>query len=126
MKTQICNVCGKELPLNAFQYRLDNKKYRPMCKACRAKQEAARRYNITVDEVQAMLEKQNYCCAICGIHQDDVQHVEFKYSPLVIDHDHNTGKVRGLLCPSCNLLLGNALDNPDTLIKAALYLTREE
>lgn len=126
METQICNVCGKELPLDDFQYRSDNKKYRPVCKSCRAKQEAARRYSITVEEVEEMLVKQDYRCAICGIHQDDIQHNTFKYSPLVIDHDHNTGKVRGLLCPSCNLILGNALDNPDTLIKAALYLTREE
>ena len=126
METHVCVVCNKELPLSAFQYRKDNKKYRPICKECRAKQEAARRYNATVDEINELLEKQEYRCAICGTHQDNIQHESFKFSPLVIDHDHKTGKIRGLLCPKCNLLLGHADDNVETLLKAALYLIEQE
>ncbi len=59
----------------------------------------------------ALLEKQKHKCAICG---DDKK--------LCIDHDHGTGKVRGLLCTDCNLSLGRFKDNIDILSKAITYL----
>jgi hypothetical protein len=51
------------------------------------------------------------CCQICG-----------GYQRLSIDHDHNTGKVRGLLCSPCNIGLGGFKDNPHSLTKAIEYL----
>jgi hypothetical protein len=51
-----------------------------------------------VSEIQSKLIEQNYCCAICGIKK------EFK--KLWIDHNHDTGQIRGLLCMSCNTALG--------------------
>ena len=59
-----------------------------------------KRYGITVEYFEQMFEKQKGCCLGCGIHQDDLK------KSLNIDHDHSTGKVRGLLCNPCNLLLG--------------------
>jgi hypothetical protein len=61
---------------------------------------------------------------ICGTHADDVPHTSFKHNPLVIDHDHTTGEVRGLLCPTCNAGLGHFKDSPELLLKAALYLQK--
>jgi hypothetical protein len=55
-------------------------------------------------------------CAICGIHQADLKRA------LCLDHDHKTGKVRGLLCYNCNFLIGNAKDNIGTLQRAIKYL----
>lgn len=52
-------------------------------------------------------------CAICG---------EVPDAPLCIDHDHKTGRVRGLLCSRCNLALGLVRDDPATLRRAAAYL----
>ena len=51
-------------------------------------------------------------CAICG--DENVK--------LQIDHDHETGKVRGRLCPRCNTMLGMAKDNINNLLSAILYL----
>jgi flagellar biosynthesis GTPase FlhF len=67
-----------------------------------------------------MLKKQSYCCDICGIHQD-----EFKRN-LDVDHDHNTGEVRGLLCTPCNSGIGKLKDSINMLEKAINYLKRYE
>jgi hypothetical protein len=69
------------------------------------------KYNLTVKEYNEMVKKQNGCCAICErrIH-------------LVVDHDHKTGRVRGLLCNSCNTVLGFINDNPAILRRMMQYL----
>lgn len=59
---------------------------------------------------------QNYACAICG------KHVSESKTALAADHDHITGKPRGLLCTQCNVMLGFAKDDPSILAKAILYL----
>lgn len=61
-----------------------------------------------------MVSAQNGGCAICADVLD---------TP-VVDHDHETGAVRGILCPPCNLMIGYAKDRPHVLIAAAEYLTR--
>lgn len=69
-----------------------------------------------IDDYHAMLEAQGGGCAICGCKQDPT----YKYFP--VDHDHETGKVRGLLCSMCNKALGGFKDNLDFLQKAVDYL----
>ena len=123
MTTQVCRKCCIEKDLSEFSYRNDNKKHRSECKLCRATTEAAKRYNVTVGDIELLKEKQRNCCAICGTHADDIPHKSFSHNPLVIDHDHETGEVRALLCPTCNSGLGHFKDSPELLIKAAKYLT---
>jgi len=72
-------------------------------------------YNITIDEYDKMFRHQQGCCAICGIHQTELK------KRLFVDHDHKTGKVRGLLCPNCNRRLG-VLENENFKIVAGEYL----
>lgn len=72
------------------------------------------RYNLTKDEFNEMLDAQNGICLICP-------------NPAsVVDHDHKTNKVRGLLCSKCNLGIGYFQDNPELLVKAAEYLKEVE
>lgn len=59
-------------------------------------------------------------CAICTKHFS-----ENSYGKLYVDHDHQTGKVRGLLCHKCNIGLGNLGDNLEGLMKAMRYLENE-
>lgn len=73
-----------------------------------------RQYGISLEVYEAMVKEQNNQCAICKTNKEKFD----------VDHDHITGKVRGLLCHYCNVLLGQAFDNPDTLEKAATYLRR--
>lgn len=71
-----------------------------------------------------MLREQNNKCVICG-----QEIFLFGSSPKLtahVDHDHKTGKVRGLLCPECNIGLGKFRDNPDYLLKAASYLKKNK
>lgn len=75
-----------------------------------------RAYGISYDAYLHMKHQQDDRCVICGTHHDD--------SPkgLVVDHCHETGKVRRLLCSHCNTGLGHFKDNPELLKKAAEYL----
>ena len=72
------------------------------------------KYGMEPEEFQAMKEKQNEACAIC-----------LQRKKLSVDHDHQTGRVRGLLCTNCNTALGKLHDNSDNLRRAADYLERE-
>jgi Autographiviridae endonuclease VII len=78
------------------------------------------RYNLTKEEYNRMLWLQNGACAICrGIEKRK------NTFNLAIDHDHKTGKVRGLLCSNCNRALGLFKDDPNLLKIAIEYLNCE-
>lgn len=72
-------------------------------------------YGISIEDYNQMFVNQNGVCAIC-----ERQQVTGK--SLSVDHDHNTGKVRGLLCNKCNTSLGMLDDNIDYLLNAIAYL----
>lgn len=68
-----------------------------------------------------MLHAQDGKCAICKTASWDKEHKKFRR--LVVDHDHKTGKVRGLLCANCNLVLGHAKDSVQLLAASIAYLS---
>lgn len=76
------------------------------------------RYGITLSEYESLFRKQDGKCKICKTHQTDLSRA------LCIDHDHNTLKVRGLLCYSCNLGLGNFKNSEDLMVNAVNYLRK--
>lgn len=77
------------------------------------KQRLRIRFKISLEDYQKMEREQNFLCAICEGEDD---------RSLAVDHDHKTGKIRGLLCHNCNLALGNAKDSPEILMKMIKYL----
>ena len=80
-----------------------------------------RRYGLTLDERNGLLAKQRGRCAACnGPHPGRTK--AGKLRSWNVDHDHETGKVRGLLCSSCNLILGHAKDDPAVLLACIEYL----
>lgn len=79
-----------------------------------------KRVGITVTEYFEMFRVQNGKCAICGI-----SHLELT-ERISIDHCHETGNFRGLLCSCCNRLLGSARDNQNILENAIQYLKKRE
>lgn len=83
-----------------------------------------RKFGIGLHEYGQMLLAQGGKCAICGEESGGTRHGETK--ALAVDHDHVTGKVRGLLCESCNQGIGKLKDDPDLLRKAADYIERHK
>jgi len=75
-----------------------------------------RKYGITTEVLNQMRESQQYRCAICGTGEDSLK------KKLVIDHCHNTGKVRKLLCTNCNVAIGMFKENPRIMFLAMEYL----
>lgn len=82
-------------------------------RACWA--EILRNHGVTREQYESMLASQNGVCAIC-------QQPNAINRRLHVDHDHNSGKVRGLLCTNCNPMLGFAKDNKEVLRAAIAYL----
>ena len=77
-----------------------------------------RHYGISLEEYDRLLTQQNGGCAICHEGKPRRRHA--------VDHNHKTGKVRGLLCGSCNRALGYFKDSPELLASAITYLKGAE
>lgn len=131
---KVCSKCKIEKPLNLF-YKEKRSKLgvQSMCKGCfkewqqsssgklaARKAHLAQTYKITLEEYNKLLEEQNYSCAICNTKEEECY--KGSGNNLAVDHCHTTGKVRGLLCTSCNILLGNAKDKIEVLEAAIKYL----
>lgn len=74
-------------------------------------------YGLSIEDVGRIFENQGSSCAICGRDVPTGRGWQ-------IDHDHKTGRVRGILCHRCNTALGMAKDNPDLLQQAMDYLRK--
>lgn len=84
-----------------------------------------RRYNVSFYAAQKLYESQNGKCAICEIPIPELtDENKSRTNWAHVDHNHSTKKVRGLLCPSCNHLLGNCKEDVVTLQKAIQYLQK--
>jgi hypothetical protein len=77
-------------------------------------------HGITLAEYNKLLILQKGTCAICGSKKSKRKSL----GRLSVDHDHVTGRVRGLLCNECNLAIGYMADDPDRLVTAAFYVRR--
>lgn len=84
--------------------------------------ELQRKYGITLDEYEALVNSQGDVCAICGATKKGTARGRVRYWS--VDHDHETGAIRGLLCQKCNTILGLAGDDPAVLGQAIEYLRR--
>ena len=87
-------------------------------KASKAAAHAAaieRTYGITASDYQALYDFQGGTCALC-------QRATGKTKRLAVDHNHATGQVRGLLCGTCNKILGHAMDDIEFFVRGVEYL----
>lgn len=115
---KVCIKCLIIKPLSKFyKSKKARKSVMVTCKQCSSIKSRPVRlkylYGITEEDYENLFEKQNGQCAICG-----------KNIKLVVDHNHETGKIRALLCGNCNRGIGIFQDNPNLLYKAASYLKK--
>lgn len=82
-------------------------------------------YGITMDAFEKILEQQNHKCAICGT-DETFNDKNGRKSSFAVDHCHDTGKIRGLLCHRCNTGLGCFKESEDRLSAALEYLQKQK
>lgn len=104
-------TCHPDRRMAAFGLCQDCYNELPEVKERNIKTRRLRKYGLTEQQYEAIGEKQEWVCAICG---DD--------EPTAVDHCHDSGVVRGLLCHLCNIGLGHFRDSPERLRSAATYL----
>lgn len=119
MNTKVCRLCGVEKPISEFYFRKDSGHYRSECKECLKKIGTFRKTGWTPEKYEEAYIKQNGKCAICGCKLNSSRYTRFAG-----DHDHKTGKLRGLLCTNCNTALGLFKDSIERLEMAKEYLIK--
>jgi hypothetical protein len=130
---QVCTCCGEEKSIDLFHKRGDG--YRRDCKQCMNDKAKARRealpeevrqarerdyklrsqYGISLAEYDAWYKSQDGVCAICLKEEKTREN-------MCVDHNHETGEVRGLLCHKCNSAIGLLGDDVHVLLSATQYL----
>lgn len=154
MGEKFCNKCQTLKPISEFcKYKEGSKRkgYRYACKKCltalanswksknkekydkyregyvnnpetkkRAKFNSIKHeYGLSKDEWYKILKSQGNCCALCKESSDELTFYQ-------VDHCHETGKIRGILCRRCNLVLGCAKDKIETIKNALIYLKKHK
>ncbi|WP_078869170.1 endonuclease VII domain-containing protein [Streptomyces sp. NRRL B-1347] len=111
-----CPQCGEVKPHAEWELNpTSSDGYASYCKPCRAERNQQsyfkRKYGLTMEERDEMIAEQKWLCVIC-----------LKAPPAHVDHCHETGRVRGVLCFNCNSAIGKLGDDPDALRRAISYL----
>jgi hypothetical protein len=117
-KEKECQRCFVVKPLAEFNKIHCENRPHPYCKICHNQSSRdyayKKKYNLSIQDVYKKLKKQKYSCLICTKYIDK--------DSFVVDHNHLTNKVRGLLCRNCNTGLGFFKDRIDLLSRAVVFL----
>jgi hypothetical protein len=110
LKIDHCNSCGIKLPPGLRGC---------YCGKCYREQNLTRNYKMSQSDYEKILNDQHGLCAICGSPSPGGHGTMFR-----IDHDHSSGKIRGLLCNKCNVGIGHFDDDTEKMRLAILYLEK--
>ena len=133
LEQKLCSKCNKIKPFDLFNYSKNTKdRKHAWCKQCQSQYAKQRyrylpnkqrelglksKYGIAIEEYNQLLERQQNRCALCSTTVAGKGRKNF-----CVDHNHETGEVRGLLCFNCNVGLGMLKDSPSLLQRAIRYL----
>lgn len=116
-----CGICKEWVAEKDYDARTGS------CKSCARRRWLKRAYGITPEQYDAMLTAQGGVCSVCGSAPDHTRNsgeAGRKKTVLCVDHDHATGKVRGLLCSDCNRALGLMDDKLNWIQKLGEYISK--
>lgn len=117
-ETKRCSYCNEIKPnTSEYFYTISRGGLRSQCIQCHSNYQKEyklmKNYNLNLEEYNEMCIQQEFKCQICN-----------KKKKLYVDHNHQTGEVRGLLCDLCNRAIGLLKENEDSLINAISYLKK--
>lgn len=125
-----CGTCQAFVDEDLFGWDTSRNQPKRTCRPCIAEQakayrrrhrerinkaKTAKKFGLTIEQWDALYEEQGGRCTLCGNGRGN-------YHELSVDHDHDTGKIRGLLCGPCNMGIGQLRDDPELLERAAMYI----
>jgi hypothetical protein len=124
--SNLCRNGHEKTAENVYVYTTKTGSVTRLCRRCRTDSNRAnrnwlrdyqleRRYGITRQQRSAILVSQDGLCAIC-----------YERPAVTVDHDHSTGRVRGMLCKACNVALGVLGDDVESLERVVEYLTQPD
>ena len=115
-----CTACDQWLPSDAFsRHARAASGISSICNECQRWRMKFRNYGITRRQYESIFNAQGGVCAVC---QCDPSSDRCTHGHLVVDHCHDSGMVRGLLCSRCNATLGESMDNVTTLEALIRYI----
>lgn len=118
--TKQCRKCLRILSIDNFRFHnISENKRHNICRMCRQIHRKVVR-TANREEYETLLQDQDSACAICGITAEEIG------KKLIVDHNHETLKIRGLLCWRCNSGLGFFKDNQAHLAMAIEYLVKHD
>ena len=125
ISSKTCPRCKTDKPLSRFGFsgyikKDGQKSLNSYCKDCQNELRVQRKFGVSYEEYKVMLKKQRGCCANLGCKATSPRAPGRQR--FYIDHCHSTGKIRGLLCHSCNLALGHIKDDTNKLKGLIEYL----
>jgi Recombination endonuclease VII len=112
----VCNNAAQNIRREKRKHIYNARRREKYCPVKAKNEQLLAHYNITLEQYNEMLNKQNHCCAICGKHESEQKR------SLSTDHCHKSNKIRGLLCDLCNRSIGFLKDDPELILKAASYV----
>lgn len=130
----VCTECGLDEP--SVKFPASRSKASGRCLDCQSKRNKewyknygqnwflGKAFGMTAEDYERMAAEQGHLCLICHCPETATDARTGAVRRLSVDHDHATGKVRGLLCRACNQGLGSFRDNPDRMRIAALYVEK--
>lgn len=131
-----CNQCRRYLEIKCFSRssrtrdglragckECCNKKHKDITSESRRKYGLKKLYGMTPEDYEEILNQQNRVCFLCF--EEETRVTSNGTTKLSVDHNHITGKVRGLLCHRCNVALGFVQENPDLIKRMISYLERK-
>lgn len=141
MTTKVCTRCKVEKSIEEFYVlRKGKTPVQSKCKLCCANMsgyqrewrkknpdkarnsELKKNHGITLADYEVILGEQGGCCAVCGKAPGSVGSGSNSKGTLAVDHCHQVGVIRGLLCTNCNLGIGSFYEDSNLLRNAAAYL----